>query len=154
MMGEIHKIYSVTDSGCGALLIDADFTGATTGERMREVYALREGDEFGSAPMFQQWLEDNKPTILPYIAPTVVEARERMQPLARVDFRLKLKQAGINTSVINAAIASVHDEGIREEYEIIWEDGQAFGRLDPFVLTIFEFAGMTPDEADSVWTGS
>lgn len=81
------------------------------------------------------------------------ERREQMQPLARADFRLRLKKAAITTTVINAAIAAVADEELREDYEIIWEDGQSFGRLDPLVLAIFEYAGKTPEQADSIWSG-
>lgn len=79
------------------------------------------------------------------------ERREQMQPLARADFRLRMKKAGINTDTINQAVASIEDEDLREDYEIIWEDGQSFKRMDPFVLHIFEYAGITPEEADKIW---
>ncbi|WP_439273532.1 hypothetical protein [Pseudochrobactrum sp. HB0163] len=67
---KIHEIFSVRRDIDGALLIDADFTGVNTGERLRAVYALRDGDNYGSAPMFRQWLADHpEQEILPYVPP-------------------------------------------------------------------------------------
>lgn len=95
-------------------------------------------------------------SIFPYEAPpekTAEELREQMQSLARVDYRLRMKKAGVTTSVIDAAIAAVTDEELREDYEIIWEDSQQFARLDPLVIVVFEFAGKTPGQADAIWNG-
>nr|WP_278422765.1 hypothetical protein [Brucella anthropi] len=103
--------------------------------------------EYRFDPAMNKWVFSPEP------APTPEELREQMQPLARADYRLRLKKAGITTSVINAAIAAVADEELREDYEIIWEDAQTFGRLDPFVLVVFEYAGKTPEQADSIWEG-
>ncbi|EXL04303.1 hypothetical protein BG46_25300 [Brucella anthropi] len=103
--------------------------------------------EFRFDPALNKWVFSPEPE------PTAEELREYMPPLERVDFRLRLKKAAITTSVINAAIAAVADEELREDYEIIWEDGQSFGRLDPFVIVVFEYAGKTPEQADSIWTG-
>lgn len=103
--------------------------------------------EYRFDPAMNTWVFSPEPE------PTAEELRQYMQPLARADFRLRLKKAAITTSVINAAIAAVADEELREDYEIIWEDGQSFGRLDPLVLAIFEYAGKTPEQADSIWNG-
>lgn len=112
----------------------------------RIIPAKPEGEYRFDAPS-NEWVHSPQPE------PTVEELREHMPPLERVEFRLRLKKAAITTSVINAAIAAVADEELREDYEIIWEDGQSFGRLDPLVLAIFEYAGKTPEQADSIWNG-
>ena len=102
---------------------------------------------------WKEAIEGKHGTIHEYEPPSAEELREYIPPLARPDFRLRLKKAAITTSVINAAIAAVADEELREDYEIIWEDGQSFGRLDPLVLAIFEYAGKSPEQADSIWNG-
>jgi len=145
---EVHEVRATLGDG-----LVLDITWLIEGEECRVNYGLSPTDPHGLAPTLREWVKENKPSILPYIPPTATELREAMEPLSRVDFRLRLKKAAITTSVINAAIAAVADEELREDYEIIWEDGQSFGRLDPFVLVVFEYAGKTPEQADSIWNG-
>lgn len=82
---------------------------------------------------------------------TDIEKREQAPKLSRVDFRLRMKQAGITSSIINSAIAAITDADLRDDYEIIWGDEQRFGRLDPFVIAVFEHAGKSPAQADAIW---
>lgn len=102
---------------------------------------------------YDEAIEGKHGDIAAYAPPSAEDLRKYMQPLARSEFRLRLKKAAITTTVINAAIAAVADEELREDYEVIWEDGQSFGRLDPFVLVVFDYAGKTPEQADSIWSG-
>jgi len=118
-----------------------------------EIYIREDYDLEWGRTYWKEAIEGKHGTIHEYEPPSAEELREYMPPLERVEFRLRLKKAAITTTVINAAIAAVADEELREDYEIIWEDGQSFGRLDSFVLFVFEYAGKTPEQADSIWNG-
>jgi hypothetical protein len=154
-MGDIHQVFSVTATVDGALAIDADFTGVSSGVRMRAVYILRDGDEYGSAPMFRQWVEDNNPQVLPYEPPpepTPEEIRAAMPPLAkwRVDTVIDL-EPGLRDK-INAAI-----EAMPEPNRTISKNKLAsvteFIRTDP----LFELIGgdpsigKSPEDIDAMW---
>lgn len=132
IMGEIHKVYSITDSGCGALLIDADFTGVATGDRMREIYVLRNGDTFGSAPMFQQWVKENNPKIEPHVPPpepTPEERRANMPAKSMVELR--------------AALRAVRTEAV--------PNGIYAERVNPWVDILGAMFGLAPLEIDMLW---
>lgn len=86
-----------------------------------------------------------------YVAPTLNEIRSGMTNLQRKDFRLKLKAVGVNTSTIQTFLEQIEDEDLREDFEIEWEDETEFNRMDPFVVALFEYAGITPEQADIIW---
>lgn len=109
------------------------------------------GFTFGPGGTVYGMVWNGKAIVTPESILTEEQRRENMKPLARADFRLRMKKAGINTDTINQAVASIEDEDLREDYEIIWEDGQSFNRLDPFVLHIFKFAEKTAKQADKIW---
>ncbi|EFM61770.1 Hypothetical protein BROD_2238 [Brucella sp. NF 2653] len=154
-MGEIHKVYSVTESGCGALLIDADFTGTATGQRMRKVYVLRDGDEFGSAPMFQQWIKENNPTITPYSPPpkpTPEQQRAMLPDLEkwRVDTIIDL-EPGLRDK-IDAAIDK-WPEPKRTIAKNKLKSVTNFRRTDPLFDDIGADpdVGKSPEDIDTMW---
>lgn len=163
-VGEIHEVFSVTDSGCGALLIDADFTGAATGLRMREIYVLRDGDEFGSAPMFRQWVEENNPLIVPYIQPpepTPEQRRASMPAKSMVELRAALRAVrteavpeGIYSEDIYAKIDVIADRDLREEAKDFFDHGQYAERRNPWVDILGAMFGLSPDEIDTLWLSS
>lgn len=86
-----------------------------------------------------------------YIAPTQDEIRSWMNNLSRKDFRLKLKNNGVNTTTIQQFLDQIEDEDLKEDFQIEWEDETEFNRMDPFVVALFEYAGITPEEADKIW---
>lgn len=163
-MSEIHEVFSVTDSGCGALLIDAEYTGVITGERKRETYVLRDGDEFGSAPMFRRWVETNDPTIAPYVPlpePTPEERRAAMPAKSMVELRAALRGVrteavpnGIYSEDIYAKIDLIADRDLREEARDFFDHGQYAERINPWVDFLGAMFGLSPDEIDVLWLPS
>ncbi|WVT74025.1 hypothetical protein QM996_02605 [Sinorhizobium chiapasense] len=150
---DLHKVYSVTATQTpDVYILDVDLTDME-GERYRCDYASAPDDKFGLAPTIRKWLVDNEGQyeIAPYVAPTVEQVRGSMPAISRVDFRKAFKDAGMTTTVIEAAIATVEDADVQEDYQIDWEDAQSFKRLDPLVQLVATYANKTPEEIDAIW---
>lgn len=153
-MSQIHEVFSVTKTVDGALSIDADFTGVSNGERMRAEYILRDGDEFGSAPMFRQWVADNSPKILPYTPPpepTPEELRAQMPPLTPRQFRDALIDHDIMPDSVTAAISQIADVKERAKALNAWEYPTQFVRTEPLIEQIGAIFNLTPEDIDDMW---
>jgi hypothetical protein len=149
----LHNVFSVSSTGEeNVLCLDVEITDMNA-ERYRCDYVSRPGDLYGLNPFIQQWLIDNEGSyvIKQYMPPTSEEIRASMLSLNRVAFRTAFKNSGMNTAVINSAIAAIENEDERENMQIIWEDALSFLRLDPFVLMVAAYAGKTPEQVDTLW---
>ena len=115
-------------------------------------YCLRPDDPYGCAPALRQWMADNPSfPIEAYVPPTIAEVRASASGLNRLDFRQKMKAAGVTTATIMGFLAGIADPDHQEDMQMFWEDSQQFARLDPFVVELGEFAGKTPEQLDPIW---
>lgn len=147
---DVIKITARPEAGVYSMIIKFEINGELT----EGSFGYNPDDTAESTTQIKQWLIDHEGeyTILPFAEPTADEIRAGMPALSRVVFRTAFKNNGMTTAKINAAIASIEDESLQEDFQIIWEDAQTFGRLDPFVLMVAEFAGKTPEQIDVIWT--
>ena len=147
---DVTEVAARPDDGVYNMIIKFDLNG----ELMEGSFGYHPDDTAESTTQIKQWLIDHegKYEILPYVAPTADEIRAAMPSLSRVAFRTAFKNNGMTTAKINDAIEAITDESLQEDFQIIWEDAQTFGRLDPFVLMVAEFAGKTPEDIDTIWT--
>lgn len=150
---ELHGVSQVAmEPDNIACIVTCDVTDYN-GYRSIITYALLPSDNEGYAPTIRQWLIDHEGeyTVIPYTPPTAEELRALMPALSRSVFRLKFKNAGMTTAFINGVIAAIEDESLQEDMQIVWEDQQSFGRLDPFVIMVAEAKPKTPAQIDSIW---
>lgn len=93
--------------------------------------------------------------ISPYVAPpepTAEDVRAAMPALTRRQFRLGMRDIGITSSMIDAAILSIVDEDAREIAQIEWEDATSFERLHPLVVMLSTAFKITPEALDTAWS--
>lgn len=156
-MAEIHQVFLVSDIGGDALMIDADFTGVS-GNRQRVNFPYRPSDEFGSAPMFRQWLADNNPEILPYNPPrepTPEELRAQMADKTPREFRDILIDEGILTDAVpdevTVKINEIPFDMERMKALNAWHNMNAAQRSDPYIDMIGALFGKSQENIDSLW---
>lgn len=148
----VNQVYSVSYTAePGVYIVSCNLTDMND-QTFDADYCLRPDDPYGCAPALRQWMADNPDfPIDPYVPPTIAEVRASTGGLPRLDFRQKMKAAGVTTATISAYLASVVDIDHQEDMQMFWEDAQSFARLDPFVIELGAFAGKTPEELDQVW---
>lgn len=154
MMSEIHEVFSVAKAEDGALIVDLDFTGTSSGERFRAEYVLRENDDIGSAPMITQWIADNNPKILPYVPSlplTLEELCALMPEITKRQLRLALIRNGISLAQVEAGIAAMQEGLEKQVVEIEWQDASTFNRLHPTLLIVVTALNLIPEHVDAMW---
>jgi hypothetical protein len=87
-----------------------------------------------------------------YPPPPPEKVRAAMTDLTRKQFRLGLRDLGITSAMIDAALAAIPDEDRREIAQIEWEDSDRFQRLHPLIANLMAVFGKTDDEVDAAWT--
>lgn len=75
-----------------------------------------------------------------------------MPALTRRQFRLGMRNLGITSSMIDAAILSIVDEDAREIAQIEWEDATSFERLHPLVVMLSTAFNISPEALDTAWS--
>lgn len=86
-----------------------------------------------------------------YIPPALDEQRAYMTPITPRQLRLALIRNGVSVASVDAAIASISDQNVREEAQVEWEYATSFSRMSSSFLRIMEAIGMTPDQVDVLW---
>lgn len=90
-------------------------------------------------------------SIAPYIPPTAEEARAQMPDLSRKQFRLGMRDLGVTTSMIQAALDTISDEDEREIAQIEWEDSSSYSRNHPLIAQLALTFGKSDEQIDQAW---
>lgn len=86
-----------------------------------------------------------------YVPPSDEEARAAMPPLTRKQLRLGMRDLGITSVMIEAAIAAIADDDQREIAQIEWEDSDSYQRTHPLMLSLAAAFGITDAQLDAAW---
>jgi hypothetical protein len=82
---------------------------------------------------------------------TPEEIRASLPDLSRKQFRLGMRDLGVTSAMINAAIAAIENEDQREIAQIEWEDSLSYSRMHPLIAQLAGAFGKTAEEIDAVW---
>jgi hypothetical protein len=75
-----------------------------------------------------------------------------MSPLTRRQLWLGLIDSSLMPSAAQAVIDAMPPGVDKEKFNVNWNEKDRFGRLDPTVLAMLPILGVTPEEADLIWT--
>jgi hypothetical protein len=116
-------------------------------------YGVTPGDDAPLNLAFIQWMTDHPDfPIEPYVPPTQDEIRANMSPLTRRQLWLGLIDSSLMPSAAQAVIDAMPPGVDKEKFNVNWNEKDRFGRLDPTVLAMLPILGVTPEEADLIWT--
>jgi|GEM_PF-4951048 len=79
------------------------------------------------------------------------ERRANLPSLTARQFRLGLLSAECTFGAVEAAIAAIADDIVRENAMVEWEYAVTFNRTHPLVISLSAALGFTPEEVDSLW---
>lgn len=84
--------------------------------------------------------------------PTPEERRAAMPEITARQLRLTLRRgAGITPAMVESAIASIEDEGEREDALIEWEYASRYERLHPLIAQVADALELTDEAVDALW---
>ncbi|MGT2444463.1 hypothetical protein ACU4I5_18565 [Ensifer adhaerens] len=127
----------------------------SAGHQLQATHFMRDdGDNIGFSPLIRAYLADKTYTVLPYVPPTLEEARDAMPPLTARQFRLGLVNAGISPSQVTATIAAMPAGPDRDKAQIEWEYATTFNRMHPLIATVGAALGLLDAQIDNMWTAA
>jgi hypothetical protein len=74
-----------------------------------------------------------------------------MPVLSRKQFRLGMRDLGVTSAMIDAALAAIPDENQREIAQIEWEDSDSYSRSHPLIAQLAAAFGKTNEQIDAAW---
>jgi hypothetical protein len=130
------------------------------------IIPFRDGKPFGNDAFLVDTVVDNQTALFEYLThigvdvggevvptppPTPEEIRSSLPDLSRKQFRLGMRDLGVTSAMINAAIAAIEDDDQREIAQIEWEDSASYARMHPLIAQLAGAFGKTDAEIDAVW---
>lgn len=152
----VHSIQATADAG--SYIVTLDYTDSYDGPYLNETTSVNQTDPAELNQAILAWMQANPEfPIEPYVPPpepTIEEIRAAMPPLTRRQLRLGL----INNSIMPVQAQSIIDAmpaGVeKEKFDVEWNDGDKFRRLDSTVTTMLAALMFDPEEIDTLWNAS
>lgn len=158
---KIDRIISVSytdDPSCLAVALVFE------GEDEESIHFLHQDDMYGNSPYLRQWIEDNKPEILPYVPPEpesehivdVISRRQFFQQLSILEIitraeALAAVQGGTIPTPLMVIIDSLPTDDDKFDAQMLVSGAQTFDRTHPLAEVVRQAMQWTVEQKDDFW---